>query len=114
MAGAFKRFTTTRLMGFVLVTVLLVGPFVQLYAEQPPEALFKTKCAMCHGADAAGKTPMGAKLNIPDLRAPAVHKQSVDDLGKAISKGKNKMPGFEGKLTSAEISQLAKYVHDLK
>ncbi len=103
-----------RLAGIAVLTAMLMGAFVQMYAEQPAEALFKAKCAMCHGADAAGKTPMGAKLNIPDLRAPAVHKQSVADLGKSIGKGKNKMPAFEGKLTSPEISQLATYVHDLK
>ncbi|MFB3917531.1 MAG: cytochrome c [Terriglobales bacterium] len=96
------------------VLIMLLGASVNLYAEQPGEALFKAKCAMCHGADAAGKTPMGTKMNIPDLRSPQVHKQSVAELAKAIGKGKNKMPAFEGKLSSAEISQLATYVHDLK
>jgi mono/diheme cytochrome c family protein len=96
-----------------LAGTMLLGLCTPVFAEGP-EATFKAKCAMCHGADAAGKTPMGAKLNIPDLRSPAVKKQSLAELGQAISKGKNKMPAFEGKLSSAEISQLATYIHDLK
>ena len=77
-------------------------------------ATFKAKCAMCHGADASGNTAMGKKFNIPDLRAPEIQKQSKAELGTAIAKGKNKMPAFEGKLTSDEINELATYVRQLK
>lgn len=78
------------------------------------EALFKAKCAMCHGADAAGNTPMGKKFNIPDLRAPEIQKKSKAELANAIAKGKNKMPAFEGKMTSDEVNELSTYVRQLK
>jgi cytochrome c6 len=98
------------------IGILIFVISVQLHAQAPgdSEALFKAKCAMCHGADAAGKTPMGAKLNIPDLRAPEVQKKSVADTTGIITKGKNKMPAYEGKLTADQISQLSKYIHGLK
>ena len=84
---------------------------MQVLAEQP-EALFKAKCAMCHGADGAGKTPMGAKLSIPDLRT--VQKQPAATLEQSITKGKNKMQPWEGKLTKEQISQLISYIQQLK
>jgi len=84
------------------------------YAEEPALALFKAKCAMCHGADAAGNTPMGKKFNIPDLSAPEIQKKPKAELANAIAKGKNKMPAFEGKMTSDEVNELATYVRQLK
>jgi mono/diheme cytochrome c family protein len=76
-------------------------------------ATFKAKCAMCHGADAAGKTPMGVKFNIPNLAAPEIQKKSDAELVEAISKGKNKMPGFASKLTAAQITQLKDYIREV-
>ncbi len=95
----------------LLLSVLLARV---MYAQSASEALFKAKCAMCHGADAAGKTAMGGKFNIPDLRAPEIQKKSKAELGASITKGKNKMPAFEGKLSPAEIDGLAAYIHQLK
>src|SRR5690348_12412363 len=39
-------------------------------------ATFKAKCAMCHGQDATGNTPMGKNLKIRDLTSADVQKQS--------------------------------------
>jgi mono/diheme cytochrome c family protein len=75
---------------------------------------FKAKCAMCHGPDASGNTTMGKKFNIPDLRAPEIQKKSKAELATVIAKGKNKMPAFEGKLSSDEVNELATYVRQLK
>lgn len=109
-------------MKTILHSTVLIVVFVAIFVlgfscagfAQDAGAVFKAKCVMCHGADAAGKTPMGAKLNIPDLRAPEIQKKSAADLGTAIAKGKNKMPAFEGKLSAAEVAQLADYIHKLK
>lgn len=103
----------SKLLVVIFLTIVVLGLSSTALA-QDAAATFKAKCVMCHGADAAGKTPMGAKLNIPDLRAPETQKKSATELGTAISKGKNKMPAFEGKLTAAEVAQLADYVHKLK
>jgi cytochrome c5 len=78
------------------------------------ETLFKAKCTMCHGADASGNTAMGKKFNIPDLRALEIQKKTKAELGTAIAKGKNKMPSFEGKITSDEINELVNYIRQLK
>lgn len=54
--------------------------------------LFKSKCAMCHGPDGAGKTVMGEKLKILALQSADVQKKSDTDLKIIITKGKDKMP----------------------
>lgn len=76
-------------------------------------ALFKEKCASCHGADAAGKTAMGEKLKLRDLRSPEVQKLSDSELKQVIAKGRNKMPAYEGKLAGDQITQLAAYIRGL-
>jgi len=80
---------------------------------QDAAATFKAKCAMCHGPDGSGKTPMGEKLSIHDLRSPDVQKLSDAELTQIVTKGKNKMPAYDGKLTKEQIDQLVAHVREL-
>lgn len=95
----------------VLLLALLVSS--SLLSAQDGPTLFKSKCAMCHGPDGAGKTTMGQKLNIRDLRSPEVQKQSDAELTQTITKGKNKMPAYEGKLTKEQLASVVAYVREL-
>jgi cytochrome c6 len=95
----------------VLVMAAVTGS-TPLAAQDGP-TLFKTKCAMCHGADGKGETPMGKKLNIRDLGSPDVQKQTDAELTTIISKGKDKMPAFEGKLTAEQIGQVLAHIREL-
>jgi mono/diheme cytochrome c family protein len=71
---------------------------------------FKAKCAMCHGADGAGKTSMGTT----DLGAAATQSKSDADLTGLITNGKGKMPKYDGKLTAAQITDVVTYIRTLK
>jgi mono/diheme cytochrome c family protein len=82
-------------------------------AQDTGEALFKGKCAMCHGPDGVGKTKMGETLKIPDLHSADVQKKSDADLKTVIAKGKNKMPSYEAKLSKEQIDMLVAYVRGL-
>ena len=104
----------SRLLDVLILVVILVLCLPSAVFAQDAATTFKAKCAMCHGADASGNTAMGKKFNIPDLRAPEIQKKTQAELGTAISKGKNKMPAFEGKLTSGEVNELVAYVRQLK
>jgi mono/diheme cytochrome c family protein len=100
---------------FVLVAGVV---FVLLPAQAentPPDgaSLFKAKCAMCHGPDGAGKTPMGQKLSIRDLRSSEVQKQPDADLTHVIGQGKDKMPAFDKKLGEDQIKSLVAYLREL-
>jgi len=102
--------STARLLAIVSVFVLAAALVIPASAADDGAANFKSKCAMCHGADATGKTPMGARLNIRDLTSPEVQKQSDADLQNVITKGRNKMVAFGGKLTNDQITGLVKYI----
>jgi cytochrome c5 len=81
--------------------------------QETGESLFKAKCAMCHGPDGAGKTTMGQTLKIPDLHSPEVQKLSDAELTQIVTKGKNKMPAYEEKLSKEQITQLVGFIRDL-
>jgi len=83
---------------------ILVSPGA--LAAGPADA-FQAKCAACHGKDGKGQTAMAQKLGVKDL---TVTKLSTADIGKVITNGKGKMTPFKGKLSDAEIGELAKYV----
>jgi mono/diheme cytochrome c family protein len=82
-------------------------------ADDASANLFKSKCAMCHGPDGSGKTMMGEKLKIPDLHSADVQKRSDADLKSIITKGKDKMPAYEAKLSKEQIDKLVAYIRDL-
>jgi len=86
---------------------------VRASAQETGESLFKGKCAMCHGADGAGKTMMGEKLKIPDLHSFDVQKKSDADLTGTIAKGKDRMPAYEGKLSKEQIDLLVGFIREL-
>jgi cytochrome c5 len=81
--------------------------------QETGESLFKAKCAMCHGPDGAGKTTMGQTLKIPDLHSPEVQKLSDAELTQIVTKGKNKMPAYEEKLSKEQITQLVGFIREL-
>ena len=74
---------------------------------------YHAKCAMCHGPDGGGKTPMGQKLKIRDLRSPEVQTQTDDQLTAIITNGKPPMPAYSKTLTSADIQQLVAHIRSI-
>jgi len=82
-------------------------------AAQDAAATYKAKCAMCHGADGKGDTPAGKKVGVHDFASDEVQKQSDNDLGQIIFKGKNKMPAYESKLKPEEVKNLIAYIRKL-
>jgi mono/diheme cytochrome c family protein len=69
---------------------------------------------MCHGPDGSGNTPMGKKLGTHDFASPEVQKQTDAQLTEAITKGKNKMPPYAGKLSDEQVKQLVAYIRTFK
>jgi mono/diheme cytochrome c family protein len=96
--------------GSIGLILFLVSP---ARAQETGESLFKAKCAMCHGPDGAGKTTMGQTLKIPDLHSESAQKPSDAELTQIVTKGKNKMPAYEAKLSKEQIAQLVGFVRDL-
>jgi cytochrome c6 len=83
-------------------------------AQGGGEALYKTKCAGCHGADGKGQTSMGKANNIRDLSSADVQGQSDDAIGGIIGGGKGKMPGYSKSLKPEQIKDLVAFIRTLK
>ena len=103
----------TMLIRGAVLAILISGLAWSTPALADAAANYKAKCAMCHGADGKGATPMGPKLGVHDLTSADVQKQSDSDLIATTTKGKNKMPAYGGKLSDAEIKDLIGYIHQL-
>ena len=96
----------------VLALVLFAAPLV---AGTPDGgALFKSKCATCHGPDGSGQTAIGKSMRLRSLGSAEVKKLTDAQLSAIISDGKNKMPGYKGKLSPDEIRQIVRYIRTFK
>ena len=100
-----------KLTAVALLFVLALAP-AMLAADGA--AVYKAKCAMCHGPDGAGQTTMGKNLKLRDLRSADVQKQTDAQLNKWIADGKGKMPAYKGKLTPADIDALVAFIRSIK
>ena len=100
------------LMLLPFVAFGLLGPFAQ--AQSGGAAVYKTKCAGCHGADGKGATAVGKANNIRDLGSADVQGQSDDALAGIIGNGKGKMPAYGKSLKPDQIKDLVAYIRTLK
>ena len=109
METKMKKLGTLALVGTLFAgTCLLSAPAKADTAAG--EAMFKAKCAGCHGADGKGKEAM----KTTDLAAADVQKMSDADLGGIISNGKGgKMPAYKT-LTPEQLKDLVSYIRSLK
>ena len=81
---------------------------------QSGAALFKAKCAPCHGPDGKGNTSMGKMLKVKDLGSAEVQKKTNAELTAIIENGKSPMPGYKDKLSTGEIKELVSFIRSLK
>jgi cytochrome c553 len=102
---------TTRLA--MLILTIAVALFVLIpnlsWAADDGATLYKTKCAACHGADAAGKPA----AKIPSLVSDEAKKMSDADLEKAVTE-KPKHAGVAKSLTPDQVKMVVGYVRSLQ
>ena len=103
----------TRSLVFVAALALILA-LPAMAAAPDGAAIYKTKCASCHGADGSGQTPVGKSMKIRDLRSAEVQKQTDVELTKVISGGKGKMPPYGKSLSTADIEALIAHIRTLK
>ena len=95
-----------------ICAVTLALPFC-LKADGDAAKVYKTNCALCHGADGSGETASGKTLKARDLRSPEVQARSDAELAEVITKGTGKMPAFGQKLSPDVIKSLVAYIRAL-
>jgi cytochrome c len=94
----------------IMLAVFLVAASIGAGAASDGAALYKSKCAGCHGANGEGKPPMKA----PALKGTD---KSVDQLVSHITNGEpqSKPPHNKGMsgLTDEQAKSIAEYVKSL-
>jgi len=109
-------FASTILLALFLGLTFFVASIVR--ANPVPDgaassATFRTKCAMCHGADGSG-SEVGKSMNVPDLRSPVVQKLPDAELAQVIADGKGGMPSFKSSLSEKQIHALVAQIRSLR
>jgi cytochrome c6 len=84
-----------------------------LWAQGDGATLFKSKCAVCHGADGSGNTAVGKSMHIRDLASADAQKQTDAELTAIIVDGKGGMPSYKDKLTGDQIKELVGFIREL-
>ena len=96
-----------------VIVVLLAAAPAAVAADARSEN-FQTYCSVCHGDDGKGQTEEGKKKGARDL-TNAKWQDKIDDarMVRSVTKGHDKMPSFEKKLSADEIKALVAEVRTL-
>ncbi|MBV9087772.1 MAG: cytochrome c [Acidobacteria bacterium] len=98
----------------LILVVVVVGFVAQVSfaaSADAGKATFSAKCAVCHGADGAGKVK-----GTPDLGSADVQKKSDADLASFVAEGGGKPTHAFAKkgLTDEQIKDVVTYIRTLK
>ena len=102
--------STTVLMVFLLVGIGSAFASTKDKEQAEAKGIYQQHCAMCHGQDGKGATPIGKKFQIPDLHSSTVQKNTDAELTQIIDNGKGKMPPFKSQLKPEQVKDLVAYI----
>jgi len=107
-----RSYRCLRILLPLLVSLATLGrpACAETGTSQKAASTFADHCVSCHGSDGTG-TPLGKRLQAPDLSSKEVQSQSSASLARTIGEGKNNMPPFADRLSAQQIQALADYVH---
>lgn len=103
------------LTGALTAAVLTVGLSSGPVRAQGKSAadLYLDKCAVCHGADGAGKTAKGKKLKVKDVHE-TVSKLTPEQMADIVAKGKSpNMDGYAKDFSADQIKQIVEHYRSL-
>jgi mono/diheme cytochrome c family protein len=102
---------TTKLV--MLVMTIAVALFMLIpnlsWAADDGATIYKAKCAMCHGPDAAGKPAMKA----PSLISDEAKKKSDEDFAKAVNGTAKHTPAVKS-LPADDVKAVVAYIRSLQ
>jgi mono/diheme cytochrome c family protein len=103
------------MIALLALTMFLVLPSVS-WAEDA-SALYRNRCAVCHGMTGKGDTPMAKKQSIPAFAADRVQRQSQADIENFILNGgkekKSSHAWAHKGISKEDGTKLAAYVKEL-
>ncbi len=76
-------------------------------------AIYKSKCAMCHGPTGTPSAGMAKAMGIKPVSDPSMATLTVAQISAAVKNGKGKMKPIAG-LTDPQVAAVAAYFKTLK
>lgn len=82
-------------------------------AQRSGAAVFAAMCVRCHGSDGRAQTAKGRSVGATDLTSADWVPDTARDT-RIVTRGKEDMPSFKGKLKPAEIEAVVAYIRRFK
>jgi len=98
----------------VLLVLIALALFSGYALAESGADIYKMRCSACHAASGAGDTTLGKHLKLRSLRSPEVQQQSDQELFNITSRGKNRMPAYDRKLSREQIAAVVRYIRTMK
>jgi mono/diheme cytochrome c family protein len=130
--SVIRMMVRMRLLGFGLLSIALVGgcsrapeetnPEAADVASRAGEAIFQTRCFVCHGRQGKGDGPASAGLGatVRDLTAPAWQDATSDQTIQSVIRNGAQAVGGNAAMTpnrdlsDTEIQSLVRYIRGLR
>lgn len=95
-----------RNIGAAFVAVVLTS---SMSFAQSTEALYKSKCQMCHGEKGLADSGAGKSMKVKPVTDPEVKKMTEAQMVEAVKNGMGKMQPYKDKMTDAQIKDLVEH-----
>jgi len=100
-----------RNIGAATLVIMLAGSVS--FAQSSAEALYKSKCQMCHGEKGLADSGAGKAMKVKPVTDPEVKKMSESQMMDAVKNGMGKMQPYKDKLSDAQIKDVVTYFRGL-
>jgi mono/diheme cytochrome c family protein len=97
----------------VVAAMLMFGLAGATSFAQSSEALYKSKCQMCHGEKGMADSAAGKSMKVKPISDPDVKKMTEAQMVEAVHNGMGKMQPYKDKLSDAQIKELVTYFRSL-
>jgi mono/diheme cytochrome c family protein len=94
--------------GLVLVVVGFLAS-VASFALSEGEAVYKSKCLNCHGANGVATSGIGSLMKVKSITDPEVKKCTRLQMIEATRNGVARMQGYKSELTDQQIKDAVDY-----
>lgn len=105
-------------MKFIVASILVLMVADIAQAEMDATALWRKRCATCHGADGRGSAMMSKSLNVPpeslDLTKDSVRDMTDGEIIRIIRRGRGKMPGMSNIVYHKAQLEVVGYLRQLQ
>jgi cytochrome c6 len=89
------------------VVALLAG--AAGFAQSPGEAIYKEKCANCHGSNGLANSSVSRLMKVKPITDPEIKKLTAAGMIQLTRDGVGKMQSYKGELTDAQIKDSVDY-----